>query len=43
LQTNNDDMPTLLTIFGLRFFFFLDEHEPIHVHMPAEGTWQKLP
>ena len=26
-------MPTLLTIFGLRFFFYLDEHEPIHVHV----------
>ena len=26
-------MPTLLTIFGLRFFFYSDEHAPIHVHV----------
>lgn len=25
-------MPTLFEIFGLRFFFFSNEHEPIHVH-----------
>ena len=26
-------MPTILSIFGLRFFFYSDEHEPIHVHI----------
>jgi len=26
-------MPTLLNIFGLRFFFYSDEHLPIHVHI----------
>lgn len=26
-------MPTLLYAFGIRFFFYLDEHEPIHVHI----------
>lgn len=26
-------MPTLFTIFGLRFFFYSDEHLPIHVHV----------
>lgn len=26
-------MPTLLNIFGLRFFFYSDEHTPIHVHI----------
>lgn len=26
-------MPTLFEIFGLRFFFFSNEHEPIHVHV----------
>jgi hypothetical protein len=26
-------MPTLLNIFGLRFFFYSDEHIPIHVHI----------
>lgn len=35
-------MPTLLTIFGLRFFFYLDEHEPIHVHIDAHGKLAKI-
>ena len=26
-------MPTLLIVFGIRFFFYMDEHEPIHVHI----------
>ena len=26
-------MPTILDVFGLRFFFYSDEHEPIHVHV----------
>lgn len=26
-------MPTLFTIFGLRFYFYADEHLPIHVHI----------
>ena len=26
-------MPTIFEIFGLRFFFFSDEHEPVHVHV----------
>ena len=28
-------MPTLLIIFGLRFFFYSREHEPIHVHVKS--------
>ena len=35
-------MPTLLTIFGLRFFFYLDEHEPIHVHVCYGGKLAKI-
>ena len=35
-------MPTLLTIFGLRFFFYLDEHEPIHVHVDCNGKRAKI-
>ncbi len=32
-------MPTLLSIFGLRFFFYTREHEPIHVHVEhADGV-----
>ncbi len=26
-------MPTILEIFGLRFFFFSEDHRPIHVHV----------
>lgn len=26
-------MPTLFTIFGLRFYFYSEEHLPVHVHV----------
>lgn len=26
-------MPTIFEIFGLRFFFFSEDHPPIHVHV----------
>ena len=26
-------MPTILNIFGLRFYFYSEEHLPIHVHV----------
>ncbi len=26
-------MPTVLEAFGLRFFFYSDEHTPVHVHV----------
>ena len=29
-------MPTLFEIFGLRFFFFANDHEPIHIHAEKE-------
>lgn len=35
-------MPTLLRIFGLRFFFYLDEHRPIHVHVEYSGKMAKI-
>ena len=35
-------MPTLLRIFGLRFFFYLDEHQPIHVHVECNGKLAKI-
>lgn len=28
-------MPTLLILFGLRFFFYTRDHEPIHVHVKS--------
>lgn len=31
-------MPTILTLFGLRFFFYSEEHLPMHVHIQnADG------
>lgn len=30
-------MPTLLIAFGIRFFFYMDEHEPIHVLISYGG------
>ena len=35
-------MPTLLRLFGLRFFFYLDEHRPIHVHVEHGGKLAKI-
>ena len=26
-------MPKLFEVFGLRFFFYSNEHKPIHVHI----------
>jgi hypothetical protein len=26
-------IPTILDVFGLRFYFYSEEHEPIHVHV----------
>ncbi|MDR1887543.1 MAG: DUF4160 domain-containing protein [Prevotellaceae bacterium] len=26
-------MPTLLILFGLRFYFYLRDHEPVHIHV----------
>lgn len=28
-------MPTLFYYFGLRFFFYSNDHEPIHVHVSS--------
>lgn len=28
-------MPTLFRIFGLRFYFYSDEHLPVHVHVES--------
>ena len=34
LRSKKDiDMPTVFEIFGLRFFFFSEDHDPIHVHV----------
>lgn len=31
-------MPTVLLIYGYRFFFYLNEHEPIHIHVSKAGA-----
>ena len=33
LHKTTNNMPTILDVFGLRFFFYSDEHDPIHVHV----------
>ena len=35
-------MPEILRIFGLRFFFFSREHEPIHVQWKVQTARQNL-
>ncbi len=35
-------MPTVLLIFGIRFFFYPNDHEPIHVHIEFQGKSAKI-
>ncbi len=35
-------MPTLFTIDGYRFFFYSNEHRPIHVHVVKGETRAKI-
>lgn len=35
-------MPTILVIFGLRFYFYADEHLPIHVHIENSDGKAKI-
>lgn len=35
-------MPTVLVIFGIRFFFYPNDHEPIHVHVEYQGQSGKI-
>ena len=38
LHQKNEYMPTILLAFGLRFYFYSEEHMPIHVHVEnADG------
>ena len=34
-------MPTIFTLFGLRFMFYSDDHEPVHVHIHNGGREAK--
>lgn len=35
-------MPTILNLFGLRFFFYSREHEPIHIHVQSQDGIAKF-
>lgn len=35
-------MPTLLIIFGLRFYFYSREHEPMHIHVESGDGMAKF-
>lgn len=35
-------MPTIFTAYGLRFFFYSDDHEPIHVHVAKGDDHAKI-
>lgn len=35
-------MPTILFIYGLRFFFYSEEHLPIHVHVRSGDGRAKI-
>jgi len=35
-------MPTVLFIFGIRFFFYPNDHDPIHVHVEYQGQSAKI-
>ena len=34
-------MPTIFILFGLRFMFYSDDHEPVHVHITNGGREAK--
>ena len=35
-------MPTVLFVFGLRFYFYSDEHLPIHIHVKSGDGKAKI-
>jgi hypothetical protein len=35
-------MPTVLIIFGYRFFFYSNEHDPIHIHIEKDSKTAKF-
>jgi hypothetical protein len=35
-------MPTVLYVFGLRFYFYADEHTPVHVHLESSDGKAKI-
>ena len=41
MQTKRKVYANIINL-GLRFFFYLDEHEPIHVHVNCNGKLAKI-
>lgn len=35
-------MPTLLNINGFKFFFYANEHEPMHIHVTKGEAFAKI-
>ena len=35
-------MPTLLILFGLRFYFYSNDHEPFHIHVESSDGMAKF-
>jgi len=35
-------MPTLLILFGLRFYFYVKDHKPIHIHVESSDGEAKF-
>ncbi len=35
-------MPTLLNIFGFKFFFYANDHSPSHIHVIKGNSWAKI-
>ena len=35
-------MPTLLILFGLRFYFYTRDHEPMHIHVESSDGIAKF-
>jgi len=46
MQLKKQNMPTIFIISGLRFMFFANDHEPIHIHAvkgDAEAKFSVMP
>ena len=41
LQKNNN-MPTIFRFFGMQFYFWSNEHEPIHIHVKKDNCLAKF-
>jgi len=35
-------MPTVFIVFGLRFMFFANDHEPVHIHVVKDNAQAKF-